>query len=251
MIAHDRYEGVLSCGRNQGDGTFTFAAADTVPTGGRPTAFILGDVDADGALDALVANSGTNTVSILRGDGQGWFRPARDAGLRRTAPRRAGPRRLDGDGRIDLVVASEHVTRSASSAAAETATSPPARRSFRACGRCRSRSPTSMPTAPRPRDGTGSGLPGRRPDRRLPRRRARCVRRLRPGVDDARRRRSLAPARRRPRSRRACRTRHRERRRLDGDAGPGTDVAWLRVRRVAHGGHAGRRRGARRRRHRS
>ncbi len=108
VIAHDRYDGVLTCARNQGDGTFTFAARDTVHTGGRPTALVVADIDADGALDALVTNSGTNTVSILRGDGQGWFRPRGTLALGERRPVALALGDLDGDGRVDLVVASEH-----------------------------------------------------------------------------------------------------------------------------------------------
>jgi ankyrin repeat protein len=48
-----------------GDGTFTTPAPATFAAGAGPYDISLGDVDGDGKLDAVVANDGSNNVSLL------------------------------------------------------------------------------------------------------------------------------------------------------------------------------------------
>jgi FG-GAP-like repeat len=57
-----------------GDGSFQAAVSYTTDT--NPAAVVTGDFDGDGKVDLAVANSGSNTVSILLGNGDGSFRPA-------------------------------------------------------------------------------------------------------------------------------------------------------------------------------
>ncbi len=68
-----------------------------------PTSVAIGDVNGDGKPDLVVANSGSNTVSVLLGNGNGTFQPQQTFA--------AGPAQLavavgdvNGDGSPDLVV---------------------------------------------------------------------------------------------------------------------------------------------------
>jgi FG-GAP-like repeat len=44
-----------------------------IPVGGNPSAVVLGELNFDGKLDAVVANTNTNTISVLLGNGAGGF----------------------------------------------------------------------------------------------------------------------------------------------------------------------------------
>jgi hypothetical protein len=71
-----------------------------------PRAAAIGDVDGDGRLDAVIANGGSNDVSVLLGRGDGTFRPAQSfaAGA---APSALILADLDEDGRLDVVIANQ------------------------------------------------------------------------------------------------------------------------------------------------
>jgi hypothetical protein len=58
-----------------GDGTFTIPTPPTYIVGTNPTSVISGDFNADGQIDLAVTNAGTgvNSVSILKGNGNGTF----------------------------------------------------------------------------------------------------------------------------------------------------------------------------------
>lgn len=84
-----------------------FAPAPGSPfaVGNEPLDLAVGDVNGDGKLDVVTANSGTNDVSVLLGDGRGHFRPAPGA------PFDAGPRPhllvladFNRDGKLDVAV---------------------------------------------------------------------------------------------------------------------------------------------------
>jgi hypothetical protein len=90
---------------NQGDGTFQSAV--NVAAGGTnsaPVAIVAADFNADGITDVAVADSGTNTVSVLLGNGNGTFRAALNS------PAGSHPQHLvagdfNRDGVVDLAVA--------------------------------------------------------------------------------------------------------------------------------------------------
>lgn len=105
---HDRYEVVVLLGR--GDGTFTNAPGSPFSArapGKRPHTHALAaaDVNRDGKLDLITANSEDGDISVLLGDGKGGFTPVRGS------PFPCGPSPypvaladLNGDSNLDVVV---------------------------------------------------------------------------------------------------------------------------------------------------
>jgi len=74
----------------KGDGTFQTPATFTVASGGTPvqgffpTYVTAADLNADGKLDLLVANTNTSTIALLSGDGAGHFAPPLNLSVGRT-----------------------------------------------------------------------------------------------------------------------------------------------------------------------
>lgn len=83
-----------------------FRAAGNYKVGSHPVALVTGDFNADGRLDLAVANSGSRTITVLLGAGDGTFQGRVDfaVGLE---PRSLAVTDIDGDGRADLAVADE------------------------------------------------------------------------------------------------------------------------------------------------
>ena len=82
----------------------TFAAPNIFSVGDAPKAAVMGDFNGDGKLDAAVINSGSNTISILLGDGAGGFAtPITIAVDANPVAIAAGD--FNGDGKLDLVTA--------------------------------------------------------------------------------------------------------------------------------------------------
>ncbi len=65
----------LGCLVRAPDPTVTFALPYLYDVGTSPRGLVVGDLNADSFLDLAVANSGSNSVSVLRGAGNGGFRP--------------------------------------------------------------------------------------------------------------------------------------------------------------------------------
>jgi len=72
--------------------------------GDSPYSVAIGDLDADGNLDLAVANSGSESVSVLLGNGDGTFQAAVNYGAGDT-PYSVAIGDLDGDSNLDLAVA--------------------------------------------------------------------------------------------------------------------------------------------------
>ncbi len=74
-----------------------------IPAGSDPVAAVAGDFTGDGHLDLAVADSGSNTVSVLLGNGDGTFLPAVTYAVG-SEPFAIAGGDFTGDGRQDLVV---------------------------------------------------------------------------------------------------------------------------------------------------
>jgi hypothetical protein len=98
-FAHDG--GAVSVLLNRGDGVF--ASAAFYPVEGRPRRVAAGDLEGDGDLDIVIAQSGDRwAFQVLLGDGDGGFVPGELIPLRAGGINVAGGD-LDGDGDWDLV----------------------------------------------------------------------------------------------------------------------------------------------------
>jgi hypothetical protein len=84
-------------------GATEFAKPVTYAVGTNPQGIVIADFNGDGKLDIAVANSGSNNVSILLGNGDGTFRPAEnfDAG---NSPSAILLGDFNGDGNPDLAL---------------------------------------------------------------------------------------------------------------------------------------------------
>lgn len=110
----DSAPGSISVLRGNGNGTFTLILQQDplkpgelvaeLPTELGTKAVVLGNIDANPALDALALNTRDNSISIFTGGADGAFAPA---GILDTggSPQALALIDLDGDGRLDLVVA--------------------------------------------------------------------------------------------------------------------------------------------------
>jgi hypothetical protein len=90
-----------------GDGSFQtlkFYAVGTSSGYGAESNLVAGDFNGDGHLDLAVANSGSNDVSILLGNGDGTFQPAVEYAVGQQ-PMSIVAGDFNGDGRLDLATA--------------------------------------------------------------------------------------------------------------------------------------------------
>src|SRR5256712_3446229 len=84
--------------------TVSFTPAATFGVGTHPQSVAVGDFNGDGKPDLAVANAGSDTVSVLLGDGDGTFQAARTVAAG-SAPVFLAVGDFNGDGKSDLVVA--------------------------------------------------------------------------------------------------------------------------------------------------
>ena len=84
-------------------GAVAFSSAVNITTGTAPLAVVVADVNGDGKPDLVVANSGSNNVSVFLGNGNGTFQAAQNftTGM---DPRSVVVADVNGDGKPDLVV---------------------------------------------------------------------------------------------------------------------------------------------------
>ena len=96
------YPGQVATLLGNGDGTFT-PAGPAQSAGGNPWNVVLGDVDGDGTLDAVLANGHGRNFAVHRGRGDGTF-DAPDIVTTGWRTNGADFGDLDGDGDLDLVL---------------------------------------------------------------------------------------------------------------------------------------------------
>ncbi len=90
----------------QGGLTSTFASQTVLTTGANPKAVAMADLNGDGIADLVVANSGSNTIGVFLGSGNGTFssQTTYAVGLNPVSLALAD---LNGDGKPDVVVANQ------------------------------------------------------------------------------------------------------------------------------------------------
>src|SRR5579871_6867099 len=82
---------------------YNFSVGASYPTGLAPTGVAVGDLNGDGNLDAVVTDSGSNTMSVLLGNANGTFQP-RTIVQTGQNPSDVKLVDLDGDGNLDAIV---------------------------------------------------------------------------------------------------------------------------------------------------
>jgi hypothetical protein len=87
-----------------GNGDGTFGVKTDFATGDRPLFVTLGDVNGDGILDIITANSNSNDASVLLGNGNGTFAAKTDFGTG-TDPYSLTLGDVNGDGILDIITA--------------------------------------------------------------------------------------------------------------------------------------------------
>jgi hypothetical protein len=80
-----------------------FLEAPQYPTGSNPQAVAVGDFNGDGNLDLAVANSSSNTISVLLGNGNGTFASQVNYATG-AAPKGVAVGDFNGDGHLDIAV---------------------------------------------------------------------------------------------------------------------------------------------------
>jgi hypothetical protein len=86
----------------KGDGTFQLA--QNFPTGQKPYAVAVADVNGDGHPDIITANYASNTVSVLLGNGDGTFKAAQNFSTDK-GPVAVAVADVNGDGHPDIITA--------------------------------------------------------------------------------------------------------------------------------------------------
>ncbi len=86
-------------------GVGVFSAAASAPTGASPNGVCTADLNGDGILDVVTANSTGASVTVRLGTGGGAFGPPGNFAMAGTQPRGIAAGDVDNDGDIDLAVA--------------------------------------------------------------------------------------------------------------------------------------------------
>jgi hypothetical protein len=101
IVTANQTANTISVAFNNGTGGLAIGA--TVVVGSQPSALIVRDFNDDGQLDIATANTAGNNLAIGLGNGLGGFTVGTSLAV--TSARAIGSEDLNGDGRLDLVVA--------------------------------------------------------------------------------------------------------------------------------------------------
>ncbi len=105
LLSADQDHGTVTVLLSDGRGGFTPAPGSPFPAGDGPYPFAVGDLDGDGRPDLAVPGFLGTAVTLLRGDGEGGFRPFPSSPLEtRPMPFHTALADLDADGVLDLSV---------------------------------------------------------------------------------------------------------------------------------------------------
>ena len=94
---------------NKNDGSGTFQNASSSAVGTSPVHLVLADINKDGKLDVITANSNGNNLSLRMGAGNGTFATAvaLNAG---SSPVFVATADWNGDGKLDIAVVNNGIT---------------------------------------------------------------------------------------------------------------------------------------------
>lgn len=90
-----------------GNGTFSTASGSPITVGSSPNSASVGDFNNDGRPDLAVVNGGSNSVSVLLGDGTGGFTSNSAIPVSATQPASIVAGDFNGDGKLDFAVVGE------------------------------------------------------------------------------------------------------------------------------------------------
>ena len=82
----------------------SFSPVVSYPAGTHPQAIVTADFNGDGRLDLATANAGDNTVSVLKGNGNGTFQSAQSSATG-SGPKSVAVGDFNADGKLDVVTA--------------------------------------------------------------------------------------------------------------------------------------------------
>jgi hypothetical protein len=103
IVANGGINGGIGVLLGNGDGTFR--AGVTYPSGGQnPNSVAVEDVNGDGNLDVVTANSSSSNVAVLLGNGDGTFQAAVISDVDLFEPASVAVGDVNGDGNLDLIV---------------------------------------------------------------------------------------------------------------------------------------------------
>jgi uncharacterized repeat protein (TIGR01451 family) len=104
LVVTANMSGFVTVGVLLGNGDGTFQAQRTFTPGANPQGLALGDVNKDGKLDVVTANTDDNTISVLLGKGDGDLKPKTDF-TTGDGPVSVALADLNGDGKLDAATA--------------------------------------------------------------------------------------------------------------------------------------------------